>query len=143
LKASCKTIGSLVLLCLLFLLFAIPHNIALAKFSTKWIRDFGGTCDDEFFSAIECNDLGYFLAGTTNSSGFSQYDGWLIKTDTWGVMEWNRTYGGLLNDGFYSLINASDGGYALVGYTNSSCFEKEDVCILFACSSPARSHETV
>lgn len=130
LKTSWKTIVSLVLPCVLFLGFAIPHNIALAKSSTKWIRTFDGTSDDEFFSVIECNDFGYFLAGTTNSSGFSQYDGWLIKTDSSGVMEWNRTYGGLLNDGFYSLVNTSDGGYTLAGYTNSSGFGKEDVWLV-------------
>jgi hypothetical protein len=130
LKTKWKIFLSLVLSCLLFLGFAIIYNITLPEFSTKWIRTFDGTNDDEFFSVIECNDFGYSLAGTTNSSSISKCDGWVIKTNSSGVMEWNRTYGGLLNDGFYSLVNTSDGGYTLAGYTNSSGFGKEDVWLV-------------
>jgi len=38
---------------------------------------------------------------------------WLIKTDSSGNMEWNQTYGyGRAN----SVIQTSDGGYAMAGY---------------------------
>jgi hypothetical protein len=43
----------------------------------------------------------------------------LIKTDGTGNMQWNKTYGGTGMDHFYSLVETSDGGYALGGYTNS------------------------
>ena len=32
-------------------------------------------------------------------------------------MEWSQTYGGTSYDQAYSLVNASDGGYALAGST--------------------------
>jgi len=129
-KLNWKTVVCLAISCVLFLGFTIPLNNASAKPSTKWIKTFDGTSDDEIFSVIEGNDFGYILAGTTNSSGFGQYDGWIIKTDSSGVMEWNQTYGGLFNDGFYSLVTTSDGGYALAGYTNSSGLGKEDAWLV-------------
>jgi predicted secreted protein len=45
----------------------------------------------------------------------------LVKTDEFGNMEWNRTYGGTLydSDHAYSLVATSDGGYALAGSTET------------------------
>jgi hypothetical protein len=34
-------------------------------------------------------------------------------------MQWNQTYGGAGDDVAYSVVQTSDGGYALAGYTNS------------------------
>ncbi len=34
-------------------------------------------------------------------------------------MQWNKTYGGTGSDLGYSLVQTSDGGYALAGNTNS------------------------
>jgi hypothetical protein len=36
-----------------------------------------------------------------------------------GNIMWNMTYGGDMNDISSSLVEISDGGYALAGYTNS------------------------
>ena len=33
---------------------------------------------------------------------------------------WNKTYGGIGNDYGYSVVQTSDGGYAIAGSTNSS-----------------------
>ena len=69
-------------------------------------------------SLIETSDGGYALAGVTYSSSAWE-DFWLVKTDQYGNMEWNQTYGGEYSDWAYSLIETSDGGYALCGYTRS------------------------
>jgi hypothetical protein len=43
----------------------------------------------------------------------------LVKTDEFGNEEWNQTYGEELTDDYaYSLVEASDGGYALAGTWN-------------------------
>jgi hypothetical protein len=60
------------------------------------------------------------LAGTTDSFGAGGADFWLVKTDEYGNEEWNHTYGGTGDDWAYSLVEASDGGYALAGATNCS-----------------------
>jgi hypothetical protein len=46
-------------------------------------------------------------------------DFWLVKTDALGNEEWNRTYGGAKNDFANSVVQMSDGGYAIAGDTLS------------------------
>jgi len=51
--------------------------------------------------------------------GAEDCDFWLIKTDAAGNMEWNQTYGGTRYDYASSVVQTSDGGYALAGTTYS------------------------
>jgi hypothetical protein len=83
----------------------------------EWNKTYGGTGNEEAHSLIATFDGGYALAGYTESFGAGDRDFWLVKTDTLGNAEWNRTYGGMWGDQAYSLIATSDGGYAIVGVT--------------------------
>ena len=83
-----------------------------------WNRTYGGTKDDWGFQVIQSNDGGYAIVGYTNSFSAS-YDSWLVKTDSAGNAQWNRTYGGASSDYTYSVVQSSDGGYAIGGHTNS------------------------
>ena len=47
-------------------------------------------------------------------------DGWVIKTDNSGDIQWQRSYGGTNNDVFKAVLQTSDGGYMLTGYTYSN-----------------------
>jgi hypothetical protein len=99
----------------------------------EWNQTYeASTNNDWAYSLIVTSDGGYALAGVSNSSAsswdlpYGQYfyndlggDCWLIKTDATGEVEWNQTYRGTRDDWALSLINASDGGYALAGYTSS------------------------
>jgi FlaG/FlaF family flagellin (archaellin) len=85
-----------------------------------WSQTYGGTGYDCGYSVVKTRDGGYALAGSTASVGAGADDFWLIKTDEYGCMEWNRTYGGTDVDVAQSLVATSDGGYAIAGYTNSS-----------------------
>jgi hypothetical protein len=44
----------------------------------------------------------------------------MLKFNTEAQLEWNKTYGGSGDDRGSSLIETSDGGYALLGYSDSS-----------------------
>jgi len=85
----------------------------------QWNRTYGGTGSDNANSVVQTSDGGYALAGTTNSFSYGiPHDCWLVKTDSDGNMEWNKTYdgdGGF--DGATSLVQTSDGGYTLAGHT--------------------------
>jgi hypothetical protein len=91
----------------------------------EWNRTYGGTGDDLACSLVATSDGGYALAGTWNDSiyyGMAYYgDFWLVKTDAFGNMLWNGTYGETgENKGEYasSLVAASDGGYTIAGTLN-------------------------
>jgi predicted secreted protein len=86
---------------------------------TEWSERYGGLYDDAAYSLVNTND-GYVLAGSTSSSGAGSYDFWLVKTDSNGNKAWDRPYGGVGDDEAYSVIQTSDGGYVLAGFTNSS-----------------------
>jgi hypothetical protein len=79
----------------------------------------GGSEDEIAYSVIQTSDDGFVLAGYTGTSGAGAYDFWLVKTDEYGDTEWSQTYGGLNNEIAYSLVQTTDGGYALAGYTES------------------------
>jgi len=82
----------------------------------QWSRTYGGTGYDYAYSVVQTTDGGYAIAGTIEGSG-SDYNFWLVKTDSLGNMQWNAVYGGSRSDYAYSVIQTSDGGYALAGET--------------------------
>jgi hypothetical protein len=83
-----------------------------------WNKTYGGTSSDCGRSVVQTSDGGYALAGYTGSFGAGSYDFWLVKTDSAGTMQWNQTYGeGTYDDRGESVVQTSDGGFALVGST--------------------------
>ena len=84
-----------------------------------WNQTYGGRKSEQLPSLIVASDSGYALAGTTTSFGAGDFDWWLVKTDKYGNMLWNQTYGGTGEDDASSLVLASDGGYVIAGSTGS------------------------
>ena len=87
--------------------------------SKQWDKTFGGTDYDCIFSVQQTSDGGYILAGVTESYGAGNGDLWLVKTDSEGNKQWNRTFGGTDHDWAESVQQTSDGGYILAGVTES------------------------
>jgi predicted secreted protein len=85
----------------------------------EWSKVFGGEKADMAEAVVQTSDGGYALVGTTESFATGWKECWLIKTDSLGNMEWEKTYGGEDADWGHSLIVTSDGGFALVGESNS------------------------
>jgi hypothetical protein len=104
--------------------------------TSMWNRTYGGTATEKAYSLVATSDGGYAIAGIWNysyysgwwyflendSSSFYSYvvggDFWLVKINEFGDMQWNKTYGGQGYDMAYSLVETSDGGYAMAGTTN-------------------------
>lgn len=92
-----------------------------------WQRALGGSAEDHLWGN-PTGDGGAIMVGQTSSSdgdvvGYhGGMDGWVVKLDSLGGIEWQRTIGG---SGFDRLVGhyfqeTSDGGYLLVGNTTSS-----------------------
>jgi regulation of enolase protein 1 (concanavalin A-like superfamily) len=84
-----------------------------------WEKTFGGIRDDRGHSVQQTSDGGFILLGWTESFDAREADVWLIKTDASGNIEWDRTFGGSDRDKGSSVQQTSDGGFILVGYTES------------------------
>jgi len=87
-----------------------------ANGNVVWNLTYG---EGRFRSLVRTADGGFALAGSIGSSSAGNYDFWLVKTDEDGNLVWSQTYGGDENDVTYSLVQTSDGGYALAGETYS------------------------
>jgi hypothetical protein len=96
----------------------------------QWNKTYGGVGSDQAFWVTQTNDGGYAMIGRTNSSGAGAFDFWLVKSNSTGDMQWSKTYGGTGNDYGYSLLQAIDGGYTLVGYSNSFGAGGNDVWLI-------------
>jgi predicted secreted protein len=117
-----KTTSLMVLLVSVFLLSALAGVQFVGKVSAAgmWSKTYGGTgTDNGWGETVQTSDGGFAIAGDTNSSGAGGYDFWLIKTDADGNMQWNKTYGGALNEQCGVMCQTSDGGYAMAGATSS------------------------
>lgn len=96
----------------------------------QWVRVLGGPYDDLIFAVRQASDEGYILAGGSRSFGKGSWDIWLIKTDRHGQKQWDRNFGGPGTDMANDVIQDSDGGYILVGLTDSYGAGKFDVWLI-------------
>lgn len=94
----------------------------------SWQKCLGGPGEELTSSIIQTPDGGYLVSGGTNSKSDDvsenqgKYDLWLIKIDSSGEIEWEKSYGGSNDDGGYAGSSAPirEGGYILAGETKST-----------------------
>jgi gliding motility-associated-like protein len=93
--------------------------------SILWQQSLGGELEDVPTSAQLTPDGGYILGGLTRSftgqvsGNHGGGDGWVVKLNSAGVIEWQRCLGGSGGDQI-NAIQVLSNGYIAVGYTNSS-----------------------
>ena len=96
----------------------------------SWNKTFGSTGNDWAWSVHQTSDGGYVIAGEMESDSDRNKEAWLIKTDANGNELWNKTFGGIKNDRATHAQQVSDGGYILVGITESYGSGNEDVWLI-------------
>jgi hypothetical protein len=84
-----------------------------------WSKTFVGGRSERGRSVIQTTDGGYVVVGYTNSFGVPSEDNiWLIKTDSNGNEEWNKTFGESGVEYGFSVQETSDNGFILIGHIN-------------------------
>lgn len=68
---------------------------------------------------IQLSDGSYVAAGYTKISGISNNDAILFKVNSSGIHQWTTRWGGSSNDQANSIISTADGGFLIVGDTQS------------------------
>ncbi len=97
----------------------------------QWSRTYGGESSDAAWTVIQTSDDGgYLFAGQTMSSGQGGNDAYIVKTDAKGNEKWSKVWGGLLRDVARSVHETSDGGYIVIGYTESYGKGSYDIFLL-------------
>ena len=86
-----------------------------------WNQTYGGHDDDVGYSLFEAQSSGGFvIAGTTKSFGGGNSDAWLIRTNAQGDLQWHQTIGGYRNEFGQKVIRNRNGGFTLIGTTDST-----------------------
>ena len=98
----------------------------------QWSKTYGGSGIDFFRSAVQISNGDYVLAGCTTSFGAGGFDAWLVEVNSSGNQLWSKTFGAgptsnptqpqtgtVGDDEANSVVQTSDGGFALAGYTYS------------------------
>ncbi len=98
----------------------VPLELHVLK---QWEKDYGGTNADHFTVVKRTDDGGYVVAGYSDSppsgnkisGNYGDQDFWLLKLDTNGNKQWERTFGGTNEDHLATIIMTMDGGFFLAG----------------------------
>ena len=128
-----RNILLLLLFCMLFSCAKEEAEVAFGALETEfvgeldWVKNFGGSGNESAQSIVKTNDGGFAVIGYTGSidgdvatKSQEENDYWLLKFDGNGNLQWNKTYGGSMDDIGQSLAQTSDGGFVLTGYAMSS-----------------------
>ncbi len=93
--------------------------IARAQPIIEWNKTYGWSESNEFARSIcQTSDGGYIVVGVkewTTKYGPLTSDIYILKLDSRGNIEWERTYGGRGYDEAYSVQQTADGGYIVAG----------------------------
>lgn len=128
------------------------HDFFISKINEQgtllWNKNYGFTGHDHAHKIIQTKDGGFFVVG------FAEYEGILgsggtenngagheighrniqhgsgeylgIKLDSQGEFKWYRYFGGTQNDRVNDVVEANDGGFVMVGYSESNNFDITD-----------------
>ncbi|MEP7169236.1 MAG: hypothetical protein ABI855_07680 [Bacteroidota bacterium] len=100
---------------------------AQSMLSKQWDKRYGGSLEEGVGAMIKTNDCGLLIGGHSDSgiSGDKSdtcrglWDYWIIKLDSLGIKQWDKTFGGTQRERFTSIKQTNDGGYILGGSTPS------------------------
>ncbi|MBN1699283.1 MAG: hypothetical protein JW881_17315 [Spirochaetales bacterium] len=96
----------------------------------EWSKTYGSPRNDLGYSAVQTFDRGYIITGYTFPENSSFNDLSLLKTDAYGTLIWEKTFGGDLWDVGYSVEQTSDEGYIVAGFTHTKSIDESDIYLL-------------
>lgn len=97
----------------------------------EWARRYGGLNNDLVYDGLQTTDGGYIFAGCSFSNiGWEKSqnnwdptlqtpDMWILKTDSLGIKQWDKRYGGTDGDAAVKIIRTNDGQYMVAGLSLS------------------------
>jgi len=110
--------------------YAGSGDIWVAKLDSigeiEWEESYGGSGWEQAFQIKQTQDLGFIIVGfsTSTDGDLSENNGaddvWIIKLDSIGNIQWQKSYGGTSSDRGNSVTIIDDGGYLITGLSSSN-----------------------
>jgi outer membrane protein OmpA-like peptidoglycan-associated protein len=97
------------------------------NFDIVWQRTYGGTDFDEVKHVLRARNGDLVLCGTSFSDDIDlegspnrgQGDSWIFRISETGSLKWSKLFGGARNEGSNRIAQTPDGGFIMVGTSNS------------------------
>ncbi|MDC8001421.1 T9SS type A sorting domain-containing protein [Aequorivita todarodis] len=92
----------------------------------EWERSYGGSGYEFGYSVINTSDGGYLIGGQSESTdgdvsnNHGMNDAWAVKLNSVGDIQWEKSYGGSLNEYITGMIETTDGGFLFIAPTTSN-----------------------
>ncbi len=92
----------------------------------QWQKSLGGDGRDFVSSIGVTSDGGFIISGKSDSTSgdvtgiHGSDDAWIVKIDSIGTIEWQKSLGGTDSDALLSVRQTSDGGYVMAGTSSSN-----------------------
>lgn len=105
----------------------VVFNLQTNSGAISSVQTFGGTKNDVAQSVVATSDGGFAVLGYTQSmdgdvvgKSDESFDFWLLKFNADATLLWSKTYGGSGDDRGRDVIETQDGGFAILGYSDSN-----------------------
>lgn len=93
----------------------------------EWQNDIGGLSSDSPQIIVQTSDGGYIvgmssLSGLTGDKTVVNYGGrdyWIIKLNADGTIQWQKDFGGAMDELLVGVVETTDGGYIIAGTSSS------------------------
>ena len=112
-------------ICTITLFVLLLPVILISQPTIEWQKSFGGSGDDNCSSVWQTKDGEYIIGGWTNSidgdvtGNHGQFDYWIVKLNSTGTIQWQKSIGGTYGEYAFSLEQTSDDEYIISGNTRS------------------------
>jgi len=100
-------------------------SVAKAQPALLWQKTYGGSGHEYACKTIPSSDGGFAFVGFSESSdgdvsaNHGGEDLWVAKTSASGTIQWSFLFGGTADEEGYDLVQTTDGGFMVAGWTDS------------------------
>lgn len=113
------------IIALIFNCIIINYQL-IAQPTIQWEKSYGSSWLEFARSVQQTSDYGFIMVGASQfadndvSVNYGSNDYWVVKTDSLGNIEWEKSYGGSESDYALSVQQTTDGGYVVIGNSKSN-----------------------
>ncbi|MBL0071316.1 MAG: T9SS C-terminal target domain-containing protein [Bacteroidetes bacterium] len=112
----------------LLILTLLPLTFRINAQEIEWQNTIGGSLTDFLYNVKACVDGGYICGGSSESNisgdksqnAIGEADYWIVKLDSSGNIQWQKTIGGNGIDNISTILQTGDGGFVCGGWSDSN-----------------------